>query len=255
MFFGMCDIIFSSQHGPKIYAQGPNSLLIYYIITYFVKRIIDMVNNRSTTDRESASHKATFKSLFMCVIKIILEWAKAVIAILCLKEQGLKPNSSIIYTLVTSTYFLASEPTYSQMFPAILKNFNCQQLEGLEDLYAPVILNGFCICITLILLPFSIYYKFAFVGISFYHNVFLKYTYVKHELWEPFKEAKCIMSNFPVADKLDLEKWNDICAICLNSMTHARRTSCGHIFHAQCLRSCLKVSTKCPLCKAEIVNE
>lgn len=253
MFFGMCDIIFSGQKGATQYIQGPNYLLIYYIITYFVKRIIDMVNNRSKTVREFVPH-TTFKSLFICIIKIILEWAKAVIAILCLKEQGLKSNSSIVYILITSTYFLASEPTYAPMFPTIVKKFNYQPLEGLEDLYAPIILNTYCICITLILMPFSIYYQFTFVGISFYHNVYLKYYYMKLDLWEPFKEAKCLMSKFPVAEKLDLEKWNDICAICLNNMTHARRTPCGHIFHAQCLRCCIKISTKCPLCKADIVN-
>jgi late competence protein required for DNA uptake (superfamily II DNA/RNA helicase) len=56
--------------------------------------------------------------------------------------------------------------------------------------------------------------------------------------------------------KMELEplsiKMNDDCPICFNNRKRRfLRTSCGHIFCKSCLKSHLKISDECPLCRTE----
>lgn len=56
-------------------------------------------------------------------------------------------------------------------------------------------------------------------------------------------------ANFPMANKDDLEKNSDDCAICWDKMETARKLPCGHLFHNSCLRSWLEQDTSCPTCR------
>lgn len=42
------------------------------------------------------------------------------------------------------------------------------------------------------------------------------------------------------------------CIICREEMTTAKRLSCGHLFHVQCLRSWLERQHTCPTCRAPV---
>ncbi|PSS32263.1 ERAD-associated E3 ubiquitin-protein like [Actinidia chinensis var. chinensis] len=46
------------------------------------------------------------------------------------------------------------------------------------------------------------------------------------------------------------EELNATCIICREEMTTAKRLSCGHLFHVQCLRSWLERQHTCPICRA-----
>lgn len=59
-------------------------------------------------------------------------------------------------------------------------------------------------------------------------------------------------SNFPMANKEDLDKNSDDCAICWDEMESARKLPCGHLFHNSCLRSWLEQDTSCPTCRTSL---
>lgn len=249
----MCDILFTPSSNEKIFhtLTGLNSLLIYYVITYFVKRIVDIFSSF----KKSQPNQTKNRSLLICILKIILEWAKAVIIIICLKEQGLPPQPNILYTFITFTYYFCTENVFVELFPKILQLINLDKFEGLECLYAPVILNACNLTICLILstcLYFKSYIRLA--TFIFYHAILLNYKNAKTKCWELLIKELDIIGRFRLATKDELVEWNDICAICLQTLDRARMTPCNHLFHADCLRKCLQVSNKCPYCKAVILE-
>lgn len=74
-----------------------------------------------------------------------------------------------------------------------------------------------------------------------------------------------INTRLPEASDKDIRKAiaaRDVCCICLNSISFGsvKKVRCGHLFHANCLREVIErersfAATKCPLCRAPIVND
>lgn len=47
-------------------------------------------------------------------------------------------------------------------------------------------------------------------------------------------------------------KIGEECLICLDELTHAVMTPCGHIFHASCIHGALTASSKCSICREDL---
>ena len=58
------------------------------------------------------------------------------------------------------------------------------------------------------------------------------------------------VKKFRTANKSDISKFDDVCAICLGEMKSARETQCHHLFHDHCLSLAIKSSNFCPTCKS-----
>ena len=58
------------------------------------------------------------------------------------------------------------------------------------------------------------------------------------------------VKKFRVANKSDISKFDDVCAICLGEMKSARETQCRHLFHEHCLSLAIQASEFCPTCKS-----
>lgn len=57
--------------------------------------------------------------------------------------------------------------------------------------------------------------------------------------WEEFTKRSTVMKkieSLSQATNIQLSKFNDVCAICLENMRSARITKCNHYFHGECLR-------------------
>lgn len=247
----MSDILFCAhQKGHPFGLTGLNSLLFYYIITFFVKRISDIFKTFNASPTNNATKN---KSFMLCILKIVIEWAKAVIIIICLREQGLQPHPNTIYSAVTFLYYICTENVFIDIFPKILTHFDVQRFEGLEGLYGPVILNCFALSLSIILSTFLYMQNYTRLAtFIFYHAIILNYKGAKSKCWQKLKEEKDILKMFQLASKKEIVEWNDICAICLQPLERARVTRCSHLFHAECLRKCCKISNLCPLCKADL---
>jgi hypothetical protein len=61
---------------------------------------------------------------------------------------------------------------------------------------------------------------------------------------------------YRTATAVEIEDFDDVCAICLNSMdadpASTRYLPCKHIFHQECLRRWLEVRVCCPKCQTEL---
>lgn len=56
------------------------------------------------------------------------------------------------------------------------------------------------------------------------------------------------INSLPEAKAEQLQKLDDVCAICYQEMHSAKITQCNHYFHGVCLRKWLYVQDRCPLC-------
>ena len=160
---------------------------------------------------------------------------------------------STLYTIITWLYYSATEKVFVDMFPGILVFLQLEALENIENLYAPVILRTFTIIMsslfTLILLPTA---PWRFLLVATYLNVFLRSKELIRNAGAVLQKERQILNRYRKATSEEIERFDDVCAVCLFAMTKARVTPCHHLFHADCLRQCLKTSDKCPMCKREL---
>ncbi|KAG5893529.1 hypothetical protein JTB14_006065 [Gonioctena quinquepunctata] len=69
--------------------------------------------------------------------------------------------------------------------------------------------------------------------------------------WSVFMKRRTAVNkieSLPEADKEQLRRLDDVCAICYQEMQSAKITRCRHFFHGVCLRKWLYVQDRCPLC-------
>ncbi|XP_050304659.1 protein TRC8 homolog isoform X2 [Anthonomus grandis grandis] len=69
--------------------------------------------------------------------------------------------------------------------------------------------------------------------------------------WSVFIKRRTAVNkieSLPEAEPEQLEKLDDVCAICYQEMQSAKITKCKHFFHGVCLRKWLYVQDRCPLC-------
>ncbi|XP_012530897.1 protein TRC8 homolog [Monomorium pharaonis] len=69
--------------------------------------------------------------------------------------------------------------------------------------------------------------------------------------WSVFMKRRTAVNkinSLPEAKVEQLERLNDVCAICYQEMQNAKITQCNHYFHGVCLRKWLYVQDRCPLC-------
>ncbi|XP_063991657.1 E3 ubiquitin-protein ligase AMFR-like [Diachasmimorpha longicaudata] len=238
------------------------SLMFYNVIAYCVGYIKELVEKEDWSPYVTLTERSRIKHLAMSATKIVLEWTKAVTFAVTVTfmllvfglEQGLQNyKPSTMYTIITWAYYSATEKVFVDMFPAILNFLQLEALENLEALYAPVILRSFTISMSslfiLILLPTA---TWRFLLVATYLNVFLRTKELMKNSGSALWAERQILNKYRKATLEEIEKFDDVCAVCLFTMVKARVTPCHHLFHADCLRQCLKTSDKCPMCKREL---
>ncbi|GAB6023157.1 hypothetical protein CHUAL_007239 [Chamberlinius hualienensis] len=255
MFFVMCDRIFC----PKERLTSLYSLMFYNVIAYCVAYVKQIVSKEDWSPYVHISKTTSVKHLAMTTTKIVLELTKAVTFIITAVfmllvfglEQGLENyHPTWTYLLITATYYLLTEKTFSQNSHRLLEILDLEFLEGLEKLWGPVIVGatiGFISTSMVSLLVFLGYFRLALI--SSYFNVYLCYKDVIVSSWCALKNERASLAKYCFATSEEVKEMDDVCAVCLQPMRFARVTPCHHMFHGDCLRLCLKESTACPMCK------
>lgn len=258
IFFTACDIVFC----PEDRLTCLYSLMFYNVIAYCVAYVQQLLTKEDWSPYVHISKSTNVKHLAMTTTKIVLELTKAVTFIITVVfmllvfglEQGLEHyRPSWWYIFVTGLYYMLTEKTFSKNFHSFLELLNLEILEGLEKLWAPVIIKGvICIFAGLLALPLIFVGKLQFAVITLYVNVYLCYKDLKSSALTELQSECASLAKFRYATNQEVKDVDDVCAVCLQPMRFARITPCHHMFHGDCLRLCLKESTACPMCKQEI---
>ncbi|XP_014610516.1 PREDICTED: uncharacterized protein LOC106790259 [Polistes canadensis] len=238
------------------------TLMFYNVIAYCVSYIKELIEKEDWTPYVTLTERSQIKHLAMSATKIVLEWTKAVTFVVTLTfmllvfglEQGLEHyKPSTLYTVLTWIYYSATEKVFVDMFPTILGYLQLEALENIENLYAPVILRYFTIGMSaffsLILLPTA---PWRFLFVATYLNIYLRWKELMQNSGAALKREREILNRYRKATADEIDRFDDVCSVCLYTMTKARVTPCHHLFHADCLRQCLKTSDSCPMCKREL---
>ncbi|XP_057665246.1 E3 ubiquitin-protein ligase RNF139-like [Diorhabda carinulata] len=258
-FFILVDWIISNNEedidlqSDKSVVTALTTILFYSVFGYFVTKIRDIFQtNRLSIIRTIQ----TTDHLSHWICKLILEWAKAVVIVLCLREQGINYEPSLNYSIITFIYYICSEKIFVETFPQIVELFNIECLEDMEHLYIPMFLNAVAIVFGLIASTYIFLIEYSsFVILCMYFLIYIRMKDFYYNYWKLLVLEKQIYTNFRVATSEEILAWSDICAICLNSMSRAKITPCNHLFHPYCLKQCLKSSLLCPLCKSTFIQQ
>lgn len=160
------------------------------------------------------------------------------------------------YAILTLSYYICTEKLFQEIFPNIVACLSLESLDNLEHFYIPIAMNLYALILGAI---FSVYLSTTvYVVFAISSSYFIIYLRLKDLYCNYIKKLSLerkTFSSFKQATDSELREWNDICAVCLSSMSRARITPCNHFFHPQCLKQCLQISFKCPLCKQSFVSQ
>uniref|UniRef100_A0A6G1SFJ9 E3 ubiquitin-protein ligase AMFR n=1 Tax=Aceria tosichella TaxID=561515 RepID=A0A6G1SFJ9_9ACAR len=159
----------------------------------------------------------------------VLTFVISVITRFIVLTYGLGPNS-VLENSASVSYF--SELVFSMMLVSIELFHHAHLLIGS---HASIMIRGTCLMKIHTLLM----------------EIRRRYRRHKHYM----VVVQLMDSNFVNATKEDIEKFNDECAICWDSMDSARILPCGHLFHNSCLRSWLEQDTSCPTCRTSFKGQ
>ncbi|KAI5741767.1 hypothetical protein M8J76_016859 [Diaphorina citri] len=258
-FFSQCDRVLLTEH--KI--SSLYTLIFYNVLTYCVSYIMELITKESWCMYVTVSDTCSLKHLSMTVTKLVLEWTKAITFLITFVflllaftlEQALdKYFPTKLYLGVTFLHYIATEKFFVSQFPRLLASLDLASVDGLEEYYAPIILKLFTLCLSTLSCLASLLCKlYTCIPLCAYLNIFLVYKQIDIVHLPALRNELNLLKPYRYATQQELTDWNDICPICLNTLTlpRTRITPCFHLFHADCLRKYLKLlrNNTCPMCK------
>lgn len=248
LFFVCCAVVYKEYQIPERTEEpvliALKTLLFYSVFTYFTTKTKEILSpNRINLFRNW--------SLMEGICRIVIEWSKAIVVVMCLREQGIHFKPSIPYAATTFTYYLCTEKIFTDIFQKTIVYCKFEIFEDLDHLYVPLVLNIYTVTLsfTADLYLFMSTKFLLFAIFCAYFTIYLRLKDCYYNFWNLLIMEKQTFNSFRDATQQDLDNYDDICAVCLSKMSRAKITPCNHFFHPCCLRECLKNSFLCPLCK------
>ena len=105
------------------------------------------------------------------------------------------------------------------------------------------------------LIFFTIIFTYYGMPLHIVRELWVSYQNLRRRLtaYQRYRKLVANMNQrFPDATEEELEACEHICIICRDHMDGGKKLPCGHIFHAQCLRTWLQHQQTCPTCRDEI---
>lgn len=234
--------------------SGLTTLMFYSVFSYFLSRLKSIWTGNWCVRNQNSGGR-NYRHYFKCLLKFILEWVKAVVLVIVLREQGMTYRPDLTFNFVTFSYYLCTEKTFTSTIESVVTGLNLEMFEARENLYVAIILKSYTLLCGVVVVGLLGHTKYAVYALI--SSYFMIYLNVRDLVWnyvKPLQFEKETFASFKTASARELEDWNDICAVCLDRMNKAKVTPCNHLFHPQCLRRCLKTSFQCPLCKRYFPN-
>ena len=148
-------------------------------------------------------------------------------------------------------YFLLVDITSVSAIKQRVENKNIEIMEGLEKYYTEGLIQLAEVSATIAMICVQPYVCLMYIPIL-YCNVYRPLVAFRLNVKKIHMESLCL-ANFEKATCEDIKSYDDVCAICLSGLNHARITPCKHIFHGKCLKDCLKKKAQCPMCNYAIL--
>ncbi|KAH0817304.1 hypothetical protein GEV33_005487 [Tenebrio molitor] len=172
MFFVLCSLVFNekveSDRFEEYLLMALKTLLFYSVFTYFTTKTKDILSS----NRILIFHNW---NLMEGICRIVIEWAKAIIVVICLREQGIDFRPSVLYAVSTFSYYLCTEKIFTDIFRKAFQYCAFAIFDDLEHL--------------------------------------IKDSYYNY--WKILELEKQTFDNFRNASQKQLDEYDDICAAAL----------------------------------------
>ncbi|KAL1461526.1 hypothetical protein WDU94_013413 [Cyamophila willieti] len=257
-FFSLSDHLLLSEHR----ISSLYTLIFYNVLTYCVSYVTELATKESWDMYVTVSDTNSLKHLSMTATKLVLEWTKAItflitvvflVLVVTLERALDKYFPTKLYLGVTFLYYIATEKFFVSLIPRLLSRLDLTPIHGLEDVYSPLILRTLTLTLSSLSCIASLFNIPYSLPLFTFLNLFIPYRHLNATLVPALRAELSILRPYRLASQKELEEWNDICPICLSTLTLARTrvTPCFHLFHGECLRRYLKVvrNETCPMCK------
>lgn len=148
-------------------------------------------------------------------------------------------------------YFILTDKSTVSAIKAFVDSKNIEIMEGLEQYYAEGLVYLAEISLTFSAVVTQSSLCVLYIPVTFF-CIYQPFQQFRANVKAINSESLC-MSSFEKATSSDLSSYDDVCAVCLCAMTHARITPCKHIFHGKCLKDCLQKKAQCPMCNTKML--
>lgn len=155
------------------------------------------------------------------------------------------------FGVMNAMYFILTDKTTVAAIKGALENRNIEVMEGLEQYYTEGLVHLAEIALTVFAAVTQPCVCLLYIPVC-YFCVFQPMQQFRVNVKAINAESLCL-SNFEKASVKDISEYDDVCAVCLCAMAHARITPCKHMFHGKCLKDCLKKKNQCPMCNYEML--
>lgn len=258
VYFQACEVVFLKGHQRATYLY---TLMFYNVMSYCSKYAKEVYERKQWLPYVTITETSQVKHLGMSATKITLEWTKFLIFFLTMvfilltiifaqEVQGV--HTSIPYLSCTFIFYLIQDDLFIELFTKWPLLTKIEKFECREALYGKLSLKIAAVILSLAahtsLLIVTHQFKIFLFGI--YINVYLRIKDMLYKEITILVQEEESVKKFRTANKSDISKFDDVCAICLGEMKSARETQCHHLFHDHCLSLAIKTSNFCPTCKS-----
>ncbi|XP_069695640.1 uncharacterized protein [Periplaneta americana] len=166
------------------------------------------------------------------------------------------------YTVLTAAYLLlikfAGVPGEDSWPVATIRSWKFSVLGGVEEFWVPILTRIFSALLSTLLTLAALPNRAAWQLCMWvwYSNVYVFLLHTFEWYWPPMGNQLEHRRQYPTVDRQGRD-WSGPCSICLEHIQPctATATTCGHIFHGECLKRSLTVNCKiCPLCRWPLVG-
>lgn len=152
---------------------------------------------------------------------------------------------------LTLLYFVITDAECRNFMKKLVENKGVERMEGLEQYFTEGLLQLSEVMLTISAIIYNPCLCLIYIP-TVYFNIYCPSLAFRVNCRKIRAESLCL-SNFQKATQQDIQEYDDVCAVCLSNMTHARVTPCKHIFHGKCLKDCLQKKAQCPMCNTQIL--
>jgi len=226
-------ISFSATEGLTLYSAAYVGAItgVYFCISWQLKQYVEPVSNV----QQSATKTPTNLLYRITLLSLIAA------DIVCQKGFG----------FMNLAYFTLVDTNTLSAIKSVVENQNIEIMEGLEQYYTEGLILLAEVVLTISAIAAQPYLCMLYIPVL-YFLIYCPVRSFKVIVSKINSESLCL-SNFDKATGGELSSYNDVCAICLSVMKHARITPCKHIFHGKCLKNCLKKKVQCPMCNSHML--
>ncbi|KAJ9583041.1 hypothetical protein L9F63_022620 [Diploptera punctata] len=169
---------------------------------------------------------------------------------------------SWINTFLTSLYIMfisfPGVPGQDSWAVSTVRSWKFSVLGNVEEYWVPILIRVGSVVLstmlTIVALPNRDAWKLCMW--VWYSNVYVYLLHTAEWYWPPIANYLEHHRQYPTVDRHQRD-WSGPCSICLERIKPctAISTTCGHIFHGECLKKSIKSSNNiCPLCRWSLMS-